>query len=278
MPRFIDTLRSELLALYPEREARAIANAIIEAVTGWTPTVLATHPEYQPDSVQQQQLQQMLFRLKRCDPLQYVLGETFFCGLLLHCDHRALIPRPETAELVEWLVQYIPPHATILDIGTGTGCIAVAIAKLLPTAKVAACDISPNALALALENAALNRVHIDFFQADILTTTSLINKYDIIISNPPYVTASERADMEANVLHYEPPQALFVPDNNPLLFYRVIARLARTALYTNGMLFFEINQRFGKEVTTLLREEGFVDITLRRDLSGNDRMVCGKMK
>ena len=190
-----------------------------------------------------------------------------------------LIPRPETEELVDWVLTTVIPSSKplkIIDIGTGSGCIAISLAKSLPNAEVTAVDVSAKALQVARRNAELNEVTINFLHQDILQTTSLPDTYDIIISNPPYVRSLEKAEMQANVLEYEPHLALFVSDTDPLLFYDRIATLARQALLPEGSLFFEINQYLGEEMKALLKAKGFEKVVLRQDLSGNDRMIMSR--
>ena len=190
-----------------------------------------------------------------------------------------LIPRPETEELVDWVLTTVTPTSKplkIIDIGTGSGCIAISLAKSLPNAEVTAVDVSGKALQVARCNAELNGVTINFLQQDILQTTTLPDTYDIIISNPPYVRSLEKAEMQANVLEYEPHLALFVSDTDPLLFYDRIATLARKSLSPQGSLFFEINQYLGEEMKALLKAKGFEKAVLRQDLSGNDRMIMSR--
>ena len=194
-------------------------------------------------------------------------------------DENVLIPRPETEELVDWVLTTVTPTSKplkIIDIGTGSGCIAISLAKSLPNAEVTAVDVSAKALQVARCNAELNGVTINFLQQDILQTSTLPDTYDIIISNPPYVRSLEKAEMQANVLEYEPHLALFVSDTDPLLFYNRIAALARKSLSPQGSLFFEINQYLGDEMIALLKAKGFEKVVLRQDLSGNDRMIMSQ--
>ena len=204
------------------------------------------------------------------------MGETVFFSYRFLVDENVLIPRPETEELVDWVLTTVTPSSKplkIIDIGTGSGCIAISLAKSLPNAEVTAVDVSAKALQVARRNAELNGVTINFLQQDILQTTALPDTYDIIISNPPYVRSLEKAEMQANVLEYEPHLALFVSDTDPLLFYDRIATLARKSLSPQGSLFFEINQYLGEEMKALLKAKGFEKVVLRQDLSGNDRMM-----
>ncbi|MCH3882591.1 peptide chain release factor N(5)-glutamine methyltransferase [Tenacibaculum aquimarinum] len=224
-------------------------------------------------------------RLKNEEPIQYILGNTEFYGLPFLVNKNTLIPRPETEELVEWIIDEATKlksdvtssadekSSSILDIGTGTGCIPISLKKNLPNATVSAIDVSKEALKTAKENAKLNSVNINFMEIDILKTDDLPNNYDIIVSNPPYVRELEKVEIKNNVLENEPHLALFVDDNNPLIFYDKIADLAKLHLSKNGLLFFEINQYLGKETVDMLAKKGFKNIELKKDFSGNNRMI-----
>ena len=221
-------------------------------------------------------------------PIQYIIGETEFYRLPFYVNQHVLIPRPETEELVEWIIS-LPnssqkeKNLNILDIGTGSGCIAISLAKNLPNASVFAIDISKKALQVAKQNAVLNEVTVEFIEYDILSSNiiqtpsirgkNLNLKFDIIVSNPPYVRQLERQEIKNNVLNYEPHIALFVENDNPLLFYNHIIDFAKENLTKNGKLYVEINQYLGQETVTLLKEKGFTNIELKKDLFGNDRMV-----
>lgn len=220
-------------------------------------------------------LTEVLNKLSREIPIQYIIGSTYFFGLQFIVDENVLIPRSETEELVAWIISSIPKikQTTILDIGTGSGCIAISLAKNLPNAKVFAIDVSKDVLNVAKQNANLNKVDVQFIQQDILTSTSLNQQYDIIVSNPPYVRELEKKEIKNNVLVNEPHLALFVKDNNPLLFYDKIADLAMKYLKPDGQLFFEINQYLGEETVELLNQKNFQNIELRKDIFGNDRMI-----
>ncbi len=208
-------------------------------------------------------------------PIQYIMGNTEFFGLQFFVNENVLIPRTETEELVAWVITSTLSggQTTILDIGTGSGCIAISLAKNLPNAKVFAIDVSKDVLNVAKQNANLNEVDVQFIKQDILTSTSLNQQYDIIVSNPPYVRELEKKEIKNNVLVNEPHLALFVKDNNPLLFYDKIADLAMKYLKPDGQLFFEINQYLGNETVELLKQKNFQNIELRKDIFGNHRMI-----
>ena len=225
-------------------------------------------------------LKNIVKRLQKEEPIQYIIGNTEFYGLPFLVDKNTLIPRPETEELVTWVLDEIKvltnnkiTELSILDIGTGTGCIPISLAKNLTSLNISAIDISPEALIIAKQNAILNKVTIEFIELDILNTESLPQEYDVIISNPPYVRELEKEEIKNNVLENEPHLALFVEDENPLIFYNKIADLAKQQLSKNGMLFFEINQYLGKETVNMLVKKGFKNIQLKKDLFGNDRMI-----
>jgi release factor glutamine methyltransferase len=225
-------------------------------------------------------LKNILVKLQKEEPIQYILGNTEFYGLPFFVDNNTLIPRSETEELVAWILEEAASfqsnkqiRLSILDIGTGTGCIPISIAKNLPKAKISAIDISSEALIVAKQNAHLNKVEVDFIELDILKTKKISQKFDIIVSNPPYVRELEKAEIKNNVLKNEPHLALFVTNENPLIFYEKIADFAKHQLSKDGLLFFEINQYLGKETAVLLHKKGFKNIELRKDLFGNDRMI-----
>ncbi len=224
------------------------------------------------DSIVEQLLQEI--------PIQYLLGTTSFFGMDFEVNTNVLIPRPETEELVAWILEKYSKNRhpiSILDIGTGSGCIAIALAKNLPNAKVAALDVSELALKTAKQNADRNAVSVTFLQKNILETNNFKETFDIIVSNPPYIRNLEKVEIKKNVLEHEPHLALFVDDNDALLFYRKIAVLAQKSLNKNGELYFEINQYLGKEMIALLEELGYKDIVLRQDIYGNDRMLYGRI-
>lgn len=219
----------------------------------------------------------VLDQLVACKPIQYIFNTAHFYGLVFNLNDSVLVPRPETEELVQWVIdsaQNLNKPISILDIGTGSGCIAISLAKALPNATVHAMDVSEQALQTARENARLNQAQVNFIQQDVLALEALSDSYDIIVSNPPYVRELEKQQMHENVLNYEPHLALFVSDQDPLLFYRKITSLAQKSLKPNGMLFFEINQYLGSQTLELLDPNVFKDMELRKDFMENDRMIA----
>ncbi|MFN8406944.1 MAG: peptide chain release factor N(5)-glutamine methyltransferase [Sphingobacteriaceae bacterium] len=284
----------QLLPLYAMEEARSLACWVIMDVCRMNRSQLLIHKQSALSAEEVVCVDHILSELKTGKPIQYILSVTEFYGLKLHVDSSVLIPRPETEELVAWILSITksvslgsygsgvgapPPlektRVRLLDIGTGSGCIPIALKKNLPNASVFAVDISASALMIARENAICNEVEVQFIQDDILNPCSEIldQRYDVIVSNPPYVRLSEKSDMHVNVLDYEPHLALFVPDNNALLFYDQIADFALVHLNDQGFLFFEINERFGQQTIDLLVRKGFQEIELRKDIRGKDRML-----
>lgn len=212
--------------------------------------------------------------LKAGNPIQYVLGETEFAGLKFKLTPSTLIPRPETEELVRWVGEWLKPGDRLLDVGSGSGCISISLAHLCREAHITGIDISSEAVLQARENALLNGVNVEFLQRDILhPQTTSWDTYNLIVSNPPYIRESEKETMDAKVLDHEPHQALFVPDEDPLLFYRTIAEFGLNHLCPQGLLFFEINEAFGQETVSLLTRYGYQNIELRKDFYGKERMV-----
>jgi len=265
----------ELSNVYPETEIQSFFNILIEFKLHLSRIQLALEHNFELGHDDLDFLQNALLKLKNQIPIQYIVGETAFYGLMFKVDKNVLIPRPETEELVEWIVQNHKKNESlkILDIGTGSGCIAISLAKNLSNAQVYALDISSEALDVAKKNAAMNAAKVDFIQADILTLDKLPDTFDIIVSNPPYVRELEKEQMQQNVLSNEPHIALFVKDENPLLFYDKISELAKKHLTENGVLYFEINQYLGTETVDLLKTKGFKNIELKKDIYGVDRMV-----
>ncbi|MFC2719564.1 MAG: peptide chain release factor N(5)-glutamine methyltransferase [Bacteroidota bacterium] len=274
----INRIKSELSALYDKNEVESFVSLLLDKICGLNTTKRLISDKIYLSDEQNRRIDDALERLKRYEPIQYIIGYTDFYGLTLRTDRRALIPRPETEELVDWILHECSTVGNALDICTGSGCIAVCLAKYLREAKVSALDISSEAIGLARENALNHQLDIVFYQKDIMATDSLWQKFDLIVANPPYVTLNEKVDMMPNVLNYEPSLALFVDDEDPLIFYRTIARFARKNLVDDGMLFFEINRKFGKETVDLLASIGFVDIVPKKDISGNDRFIKCKIQ
>jgi len=277
--------QDELAALYSKEEIENFIFFSFEHFLGFSQTDLILKAA---DTISESELlkfNDVVKRLKNEEPIQYILGEAWFYGLKFKVNSSVLIPRPETEELVDWIIKDArdskPAPAGILDIGTGSGCIAVTLKKKLPGAELAAVDISPESLHTARENGKLNNVAVNFIQGDVFNFQSLdfglSNSFDIIVSNPPYVLHSEKMDMKKNVLDHEPHLALFVDNNDPLLFYRVISEIARKKLNSNGKLYFEINEAKGKDIKSMLLEFGYRNIEIKKDISGKDRMIRAEL-
>lgn len=283
----ISNLQSALLAAYPEDEARSLAWWIAEELTGKSRTELqfgCKDTTFSP--IMQEKSQEIISRLLHFEPIQYIFGHTLWCGLDLLVTPATLIPRPETAELVERVsnlkfeISNLTSPVRVLDIGTGSGCIAIALKKAHPSWSVTGIDISPEAIAIARENARRNKVEVNFQVADIFDFNEENPKYDVVVSNPPYICESEKNSMRPNVLNFEPSSALFVPDSDPLLFYRRIAEIfsppCREGLGV-GLLFFEINEAYGEELKQLLDRLGYTDIQIHKDIYGKDRIIEARM-
>lgn len=304
LKEFRSLFNQELSAHYPETEVNSFFFLLIEEKLNLERIDTVLKPDFLIIDKKLNDLKICIERLKKEEPIQYILGEASFYGLPFLVDESTLIPRPETEELVEWILKEIETKKQdekikILDIGTGSGCIPISLAINLPNAIVSAIEVSHKALKMAQQNAVLNKVNVAFYKVDILLAddlnlaskakqTAQSNtkekvaslrtpgsniKFDIIVSNPPYVRELEKAEISNNVLQNEPHLALFVSDENPLLFYTKIANLAKQHLSKNGLLFFEINQYLGKETFAMLEQKGFVHIELKKDLFGNDRMI-----
>ena len=276
--KFKTTFFSGLAETYPKTEIQSFFNILVEFRLKLSRIDVALNSDYEINTLDLNFLQKALIDLKKHKPIQYITGETEFYNLPFKVNEHVLIPRPETEELVDWIVadsKLETQHSKLnmLDIGTGSGCIPISLAKNLPNTKVSAIDISLEALKTAEINAQLNNVDIHFIEKNILNTNSLSEVYDVIISNPPYVRELEKDEMQKNVLDNEPHLALFVENNNPLLFYDKIADLAKSHLTKNGHLYLEINQYLGKETADLLNAKGFKNIELRKDIFGSDRMI-----
>jgi len=272
----------ELSSIYDGAEAESFFYLILEEKHQLKRIDLALNTDFKISETEVQKWNFILEKLKQEIPIQYILGKTNFYGLDFEVNENVLIPRPETEELVNWILsnQQIDKPTNplrILDIGTGSGCIAITLAKNLPKAEVFAIDVSETALALAQKNALTNNVEITFLRKDILETIDLERQFDIIVSNPPYVRNLEKAEIKKNVLDNEPHLALFVEDNDALVFYRKIAELALKNLSEKGQLYFEINQYLGEEMLDLLAKMNFKNTELRKDIYGNHRMIQSTM-
>lgn len=293
-------LWKRLTVIYNEREAQAIVRTVLDALFGMSLTDICLGKVTQLSADDTTRLEKIMQRLEKSEPVQYVLGSGWFAGRLFDVAPGVLIPRPETEDLVKWTCDEAKekekednskeergkeekevskkeevPHPSILDIGTGSGCIAITVALALPQARVTAWDISTDALAIAAGNAHRLGASVRFEHQDALSAPDDEERWDVIVSNPPYICDRERADMSDNVLSYEPELALFVPDNDPLLFYRAIARYASKALKPGGRLLFETNTAYAHEVAQVMANEGFTAIEVRNDCFGKPRMVKG---
>lgn len=285
---------SMLEGIYEPAELDSIFYILTSYLYGLKRIDVSLHPEFEISLHEMERWNSILIDLKNEKPIQYITGEAWFYGLRLEVNQATLIPRPETEELVEWIIESRKSKVesqklneesqnwNILDIGTGSGCIPIALKHEIPTATVYTMDVSEKAIEIAQKNALDNEVQVNFIHRDILKSSTLQIKessnllFDVIVSNPPYVRNLEKVEIKNNVLEYEPHLALFVDDNDALLFYRKIAQLAQKSLSPDGYLFFEINQYLGKETIELLEKLGFKNIQLRKDFMGNDRMIrCG---
>lgn len=277
MNKIVAYIRSRLQPYYTAEEVSALSRIVCCDLLGQAPTDYYLGKDIVLSPKKEQELEDILQRLSRFEPLQYIEGRTLFLGREFWVAPGVLIPRPETEELVELMLKEIPADARILDVGTGSGCIAISLAKELPDTLVTAWDVSPEALSVARVNARKLQANVRFVECDVLACqVDEVGLYDVIVSNPPYVTEAEKADMEPNVLQWEPSLALFVPDDDPLRFYRRIAVLGRDMLADGGRLYFEINRAYGREMVEMLRTMGYVGVRVEKDLSQNDRFVIAE--
>ena len=272
-----------LKGIHDENEVESFFFILTEYLHNLKRIDLALNPSFEISEAEVQKWESIISELKTEKPIQYIIGETWFYDSKFYVNEHTLIPRPETEELVDWIVATEKKNdkkekLTILDIGTGTGCIPISLKKNIPQAEVFAIDVSEEALKVAQRNALENKVEINFILQNILETEDLKQQFDIIVSNPPYVRNMEKQEIKKNVLAFEPHLALFVEDNDALLFYRKIAQLALKSLTPNGLLFFDINQYLGKETVELFEHLGFKNIELKKDIYGNDRMIKGCLK
>lgn len=273
--KFIESL----LSIYDSREAEQLFYFLLEEVKQLSRVELALHPTLEFSVEELQKMDGYLQCLLNHEPIQYILGNAHFYGLELQVNANVLIPRPETEELVEWIIQenQHKKNIRILDIGTGSGAIAIALAKNLPNAEVWALDVSEQALQMAQKNAISSQVSITFLQEDILKVKDLPEKFDVIVSNPPYVRELEKVEIKSNVLNFEPHLALFVSNEKPLIFYEKITQLAVQSLNINGKLYFEINQYLPDLMKDLLMEYQFQNVVLKQDIYQNYRMISGTL-
>jgi len=278
LKEFKTLFTDKLSELYPQTEIDSFFFLLIEEYLGFERIDTVLKSAFEISQEQFNLLESATNRLQKEEPIQYILGKTEFYGLPFFVNEHVLIPRPETEELIEWIIEKVTSTSlsdqnNILDIGTGSGCIPITLKKKLSKANITSIDVSEIAIEVAIKNAELNNVEINFIHQDILNTSELHQKFGVIVSNPPYVRELEKEEIKNNVLENEPHLALFVEDHNPLLFYDKIADLAKEFLLENGLLFFEINQYLGKETVELLQTKGYKNIELKKDLFGNDRMI-----
>jgi len=290
-------IRQQLILMYDEREATSIASMVMENVTGLTRIDRLTKKD-EPLVVQQlHHLTEVVQRLGQHEPIQYVLGECFFHGLKLYVNNHVLIPRPETEELVEWIINDVKTSGKnvfqrkegeadettqlkVLDVGTGSGCIALALKKAMPKAEVWGCDVSDEALNVARRNGAQLDIRVDFQGINFLDESQQrsLPTVDIIVSNPPYVPEKDKATMRPNVLAHEPHTALFVPDDDALIFYKTLALFGHKRLYENGCIYIEISENAAKETVRIFKEAGYNNVEIKKDMKGKDRMIKVHLK
>lgn len=273
-------LLARLIPLYGEREAAQIGDLVMENITGKRKIDRLLNKDVMLSPFQTDIFHQYIFGLSKNQPVQYVLRESWFCGMKFYVDQHVLIPRPETEELVEWVAsEFTATPLSILDVGTGSGCIAISLKKKLPTATVHACDISPDALTVARRNAADLKADVDFQLMDILDTRQreYLPTLDLIVSNPPYIPLRDKSSMSPHVVEYEPHIALFVKDEDPVVFYQAIAQLGKERLSPTGALYAEIHEDLAGQVVTAFKKTGYQNILVRQDLQGKDRMIKATM-
>ena len=285
-------IREGLNGIYDESESANIAQLVLEECTGFTRTHLLLNKQQSLTAEQENTIRELLPRLQQHEPVQYLLNKAWFYGMELYVDKNVLIPRPETEELVDWIVKDVkaagldvferkPMQADvtsqvkILDIGTGSGCIALALKKAMPKAEVWGCDVSEEALTVARRNGAALNIRVDFQGVNFLDESQQkrLPSVDIIVSNPPYIPLRDKDSMRPNVLNYEPHTALFVPNNDALLFYKAIAHFAKKRLHDGGFIYLEIHEELGEAVANLFKSEGYLEVELRKDMQGKKRMV-----
>lgn len=271
---------SELQGFYEKHEALSLINILVDHFFELSSTALLTNPDYRVSESEMLKLHFAVKDLKKFRPVQYIVGETEFYNLKIKVTDAVLIPRPETEELVQLILAHEKEkNLSVLDIGTGSGCIAIALQKKLDSPRISAIDISTKALQIAKTNSSINNVEIDFLEFNILNENkwSSIEKYDLIVSNPPYVTQAEKKQMSDNVLQYEPWEALFVANDDPLVFYQSICRFGVTHLNTGGRIYFEINENKSSNLIQLILEFGYQNVSCHQDIHGKDRFVSANL-
>lgn len=274
MNPIVSYIKQTLQGYYPDSEIVPMAKLLLTQVFGMSVVELYAGKDTIFSANEQKQLDDILIRLQKQEPVQYIIGTEEFYGLTFEVNGDVLIPRPETGELIDWIVkEHKHAQAKILDIGTGSGCIAISLAKNLEAAEVVSWDVSEEALQVAARNCRRNDVRVILEHRDVLHASPTGERFDMIVSNPPYITEKEKTDMSANVLDWEPELALFVPDDKPLLFYQKIAELGVDMLVPGGKLYFEINREYGRQTVDMLVGLGYKNIELRKDLFQNDRMI-----
>ena len=275
MHPLVRQIREALHGSYTDAEALSLAKMLLVEVFGFSTLELYGGKDRGFSEKEQELLSDIVCRLQNHEPIQYIIGRETFMGLVFEVNENVLIPRPETQELVNWILEdrRADEGCKILDIGTGSGCIPISLAHFMSGAELEAWDISDGALDVARRNASQNEVKVLFRKQNVLEAVPSSSCYDVIVSNPPYITEQEKVDMEANVLDWEPSIALFVPDTDPLLFYRKIAELGLEMLVAGGALYFEINRAYGEMMKTMLEDMGYNNVELRKDMFGNDRMI-----
>lgn len=273
-------IKHQLTSIYDTLELNSIVNMLVEELTGWDALHQNIHKNDALDETQSNQLEDYIQQMLTGKPIQYIIQKAWFMGQPYLVNEHVLIPRPETEELVDWIISYaeiVKKPLQILDIGTGSGCIPIALKMAIPNASISSIDISKAAIEIAKQNAEKHKTDIEFIEQDILQTKQLKDKFDIIVSNPPYIPNREKASMQEQVIHFEPAMALFVSDHFPLQFYSKIAQLGKQALNKNGQLFFEIHYDQRQAILKLLDEMGY-HAELKQDMYGKDRMVRASLK
>lgn len=281
MQASIAYIRKELESYYPKKEIDGFIRLIFSILKGYNSIDLIIKKDENLNEDDRFRIVEITNRLKKYEPIQYILGEMEFYGLKFQVNPDVLIPRPETEELIDWILKDITKtNLQILDIGTGSGCIPVSLKKYIPEATITGCDISDKALKTAIYNAKLNEVEATFFHLDILNPVlpKSLPKLDITVSNPPYITEKEKKLMHDNVLKFEPSSALFVPDDNPLIFYKAIASFCSQNLKKEGKLYLEINESYGQECINMLQENNFINVQIRKDINGKNRMLSAQLR